>query len=111
MWGRGICWVGTGSNTGGRRAERTGRRRCGRQCLETGNWRADVPAVLVEVHKEIGLDEARLAISSFRQPTYYTQPGVWEDLKTYYDGYLQMYPEGRRRLNEYAKAACEAKQW
>ncbi len=78
--------------------------RFGHDCLAGGNWHSWVPLVLVDVH-------ARLAGYAPDPAAYYLQPGVWEDLRATYAGYLKQYPDNDGLRNKFAYYAVRCHQW
>jgi hypothetical protein len=76
----------------------------GRECLETQNWRAGIPMILVQVHQQIADDSADSS-------EYLHRAEVWADLRDVYEGGLVVFPEDTRRRSEYAKLATKCGQW
>jgi hypothetical protein len=52
----------------------------GRACLAQGNWRTRIPTVLALPHQELA--------DVGGDPAYWLSPGVWDDLRAVYGGYL-----------------------
>jgi hypothetical protein len=76
----------------------------GRECLETQNWRAGIPMILVQVHQQIADDSADSS-------EYLHRAEVWADLRDVYEGGLVCFPEDTRRRSEYAKLATQCGRW
>lgn len=75
----------------------------GHQCLETGNWPARLPFILVDAHlKASGYEDSG---------AYFAQPEVWKDIQAVYVPYLEKFPERHHDRSTYAKIACWAGQW
>ena len=77
--------------------------RFGRQCVTEGNWRSNLPTLLAEAH-------ARLA-GYVSDPAYWLQPGVWDDVRSVYAGYVDRYPGQDRYRNRLAHFAVLCHQW
>jgi hypothetical protein len=76
----------------------------GRQCLNEGNFFANIPLVLVDAH-------IALADMSGNPPAYYSQPAVWADINQCYHRYLTRYPWHADKRSWYAFLACNAGKW
>ena len=76
----------------------------GRECYEDGDWRENLPFLLVDAH----VDLAKLAAD---QSTYYQQETVWPDIHDVYTTYLQLRPENDKARTILAHYACLCGQW
>jgi hypothetical protein len=77
----------------------------GRELVRAGNWKARLPFILVDAHAAL----ARYQPNNL--DGYYQQDGVWADLKSVYDPYLQINPQALRDRSQYALLACKCNQW
>jgi len=75
----------------------------GRELLRQQNYRGQLPFVLVDVH-------AQLAEWSGEKETYFEQPGVWEDIRAVYTGYLDLFPKDVLVRSKYARYANRCRQ-
>jgi hypothetical protein len=76
----------------------------GHECLDGGNWRGRIPEVLVDAHRAISAYVADPA-------AYWLLPGVWDDVRPVYDGFLRRDPTDLRARNGLAALAVKCHQW
>jgi hypothetical protein len=81
----------------------------GRECLRSNRWLTKVPEVTSYVHSQL----AHYTSGNWRpdeDDAYYHRPGVWQDLKTMYGGFLSADRDLDVTLlrNNYAHDACLA---
>ena len=76
----------------------------GRELLRQQNWRGQLPFILVDAHAE-------RAEWSGEKETYFEGPGVWEDIRAVYSGYLELFPKHVYLRSEYARYANRCRQW
>jgi hypothetical protein len=77
----------------------------GRECQQTGNWKAKLPLILVEAHENLS------QYNRDNPGAYYQQADVWPDIKSAYDPYLQQSPKDAYERSRYAFFACLCGQW
>jgi hypothetical protein len=77
----------------------------GRECLQTGNWKARLPFILVEAHENLS------QYNRDNPAAYFTQPQVWPDIKSVFEPYLKQYPSAAYDRSRYALFACRCGQW
>jgi hypothetical protein len=84
----------------------------GRECLKTGRFNSNVPWTLERAHAALS-HYTHGGYDHESDPSYYSRPGVWADLKQVFDGYLaadkDLNPNYLR--NQYARYACLAEAW
>jgi len=76
----------------------------GRECLNTANWRAGLPHLLVQAHDAIAQESTDTA-------EYYQRPDVWRDIQDVYEGNLLNFPDDVYHRSQYAKAAARCGKW
>jgi hypothetical protein len=81
--------------------------RFGRWCLETKDWYAGMPSLLIRAHHHA-------AETSPDQAAYMRRPDVWEDGRAVFEGALANLDEGPVAVNvrsRFARWAVECEQW
>jgi len=76
----------------------------GRECLQTSNWRAGIPFILVEMHRRIDQWDRK-------GRTYFSDPEVWKDIQDVYEGCLLNFPNDVVHRNQYLLLAIQARQY
>ena len=77
----------------------------GRQCLAEGNWGTGIPAVLADAHWRVAHEYSDNPVA------YWLRPGVWDDLRAVYAGYLVLNPDNWVSRNSLARYAVLCHQW
>ena len=75
-----------------------------RELLRQQNYRGQLPFVLVDLH-------ASRADWSGEKETYFEQPGVWDDIRAVYSGYLDLFPKDVLVRSKYARYANRCRQY
>ena len=78
--------------------------RFGKQCYESGNWRARLPLLLAEAHR-------RLCAYEPDPIGYVHRPDIWTDVERVCEPYLRVVPDDIERRSYYCALACFATQW
>ncbi len=78
----------------------------GRRCVASKEWRGTVPLILVEVHLLLASDSA-----NGLKEEHWTQPGVWEDVRSSYERFFELNPDAVRWRSLYAKYAYKCRQF
>ena len=79
----------------------------GRECAQNTNWGGSVPLTLVDAHYDI----CNQYIDQSERTNYWKQPDVWDDIKSAYEQYFQLYPNDASRIPNYAWYAYHAEDW
>jgi len=84
----------------------------GRECLKTGRFQTFVPNTLCQAHYSLS-HYTQGGYNRASDPAYYQTPGVWNDLRDVYDGYLRGDKGASLELtqNGYAQLACKCQAW
>ena len=85
----------------------------GRECLATGNWGTGVPLLAVSAHEQLSYYPRgdRREMGRTLDPAYFTQPGVWDDIRQVYEKYLTMFPTNAQYRSRYARLAAFCGRW
>jgi hypothetical protein len=76
----------------------------GRECLRGGNWEGRIPFILVDAHWKLAQDAPD-------RDEYFTQPEVWDDLRSEYEPYLKRHPDAAWDRSYYAYYATLCGRW
>jgi LSD1 subclass zinc finger protein len=76
----------------------------GRECLRTGNWQARLPFILVQAHEQ-------LAGGPGAAGNYFQRPGVWDDIRAVFTGFLERNPKSATERSRFAMYACKCGAW
>jgi hypothetical protein len=80
----------------------------GRECLDTQNWRAGIPFMLVDAHETVARQDGGPGVDA---KAYYADPAVWRDVRAVFDGHLVNAPDDVRRRSQFARYATLAERW
>jgi hypothetical protein len=72
----------------------------GRACRDTKNWRAGLPLILPEAHHRAVMFQPGPV-----QFKYFSEPNVWNDIRSVYDEYLSHHPKDHLERSRYASLA------
>jgi hypothetical protein len=76
----------------------------GRECLRGGNWEGRIPFILVDAHWKLAQDAPD-------RDEYFTQPEVWDDVRSVYEPYLTRHPDAVWDRSYYAYYATLCGKW
>jgi hypothetical protein len=79
----------------------------GQQCLATGNWKGQLPQILVQAHLQLTGDSTWTAAE---RAVYFRQPEVWRDCQSVWGGCLKQHPDSVVMQNHYLLWALECGQ-
>ncbi len=79
--------------------------RFGHHCLDDGNWRTEIPTVLALAHSELAKQYPA------GPAAYWLRPGVWDDVRAVYAGYLERGENPTGNRNSLARYAVLCHQW
>lgn len=74
----------------------------GHECLEGGNWTANIPFILLEAHREL---------AQYAGDTYWSKPQVWADVRAIYEPLLKATGVNPYARSAYCYYACRAGKW
>lgn len=75
----------------------------GRQCLESTNWGANVPLIMLDAHQYLADDTTGIA--------YWKSPAVWPDVHAAFEKFFDLNPNALSWRHNYAWYAYHCQQW
>ncbi len=83
------------------------------ECGKSTDWKTRIPFLLVESHQALSKypRKGRTTFSPQPDPTYFEEEGVWKEVQSVFDAFLELNPDDHVKRSQYARFACWAKDW